>query len=511
MSRYNPDPLCWVCDELPEPERAARAAAHAARATEQEMMNVEPELWNIRKAADYLGMTSQEFRALIDNGKVDIKVRKRGFGSKVEAEQVKGIKEEIDGKLAGATMSEAPADTPFDDFASLDGAAGVTKPRSTITKPEDFTGPDEIVKLDPEVDALKDERMEELTEQAERRRGEAERLIGRRVRVAKIGAGIDVGVILELAEVTGIDPVSAGFKAKPEDIELSGDGYFFVDMSWIRDGIVELIERDEPCLAGCALDQPHTTCRNLGGAALHYVKGAGGAGKVVADLVDIVRDDVAAPVQDDGKPCCGLADDCSDCPLPEEDADLPRVLSVMQVVDTGYVIDADEHERASGVATRTLMLGEPMPKGAFIEDQDPEAAEDLSLHAMGIADCAPGDLDLLEAAWGIIANANEGNWDTARADWREAAERWRGNWHARLEVRDQGKPCEDPVEVNVGWGEPTRLIASEVLPRQLRDPELDAMQAVVDTFEALDKDARLRVVAWSINRYGLADRIGFIN
>lgn len=36
--------------------------------------------------------------------------------------------------------------------------------------------------------------------------------------------------------------------------------------------------------------------------------------------------------------------------------------------------------------------------------------------------------ELLEAAWGIIANANEGNWGLATAEWREAAENWRDQY-----------------------------------------------------------------------------------
>jgi len=41
-------------------------------------------------------------------------------------------------------------------------------------------------------------------------------------------------------------------------------------------------------------------------------------------------------------------------------------------------------------------------------------------------------MDLAETAWGIIANAGEGNWDTQTADWREAAARWRSRYHDLL-------------------------------------------------------------------------------
>jgi hypothetical protein len=35
--------------------------------------------------------------------------------------------------------------------------------------------------------------------------------------------------------------------------------------------------------------------------------------------------------------------------------------------------------------------------------------------------------DALEAAWGLIANAYDGDWYGASEDWRQAAERWRDN------------------------------------------------------------------------------------
>jgi hypothetical protein len=40
--------------------------------------------------------------------------------------------------------------------------------------------------------------------------------------------------------------------------------------------------------------------------------------------------------------------------------------------------------------------------------------------------------DLLETAWGVIANAYGGNWDQADDVWRSAAERWRDRWHELL-------------------------------------------------------------------------------
>lgn len=37
--------------------------------------------------------------------------------------------------------------------------------------------------------------------------------------------------------------------------------------------------------------------------------------------------------------------------------------------------------------------------------------------------------DLLEAAWGLIANVGQGNWDTQTEGWKEAATRWREGYH----------------------------------------------------------------------------------
>ena len=56
------------------------------------------------------------------------------------------------------------------------------------------------------------------------------------------------------------------------------------------------------------------------------------------------------------------------------------------------------------------------------------------------ANRADGYMDLIEAAWGVIANANNGNWDEASPEWRTAAERWRDNWH--LLLADKYPPVE---------------------------------------------------------------------
>lgn len=41
----------------------------------------------------------------------------------------------------------------------------------------------------------------------------------------------------------------------------------------------------------------------------------------------------------------------------------------------------------------------------------------------------------LELAWGLIANAGEGDWDRERPEWKEAAIRWRNeHWHPALKL-----------------------------------------------------------------------------
>lgn len=45
--------------------------------------------------------------------------------------------------------------------------------------------------------------------------------------------------------------------------------------------------------------------------------------------------------------------------------------------------------------------------------------------------------DLLETAWGIIANAYGGDWGKATPEWKAAAVRWRDKYHETLpEVPD---------------------------------------------------------------------------
>jgi len=57
--------------------------------------------------------------------------------------------------------------------------------------------------------------------------------------------------------------------------------------------------------------------------------------------------------------------------------------------------------------------------------------------------------DLLESAWTLIANANEGNWDKATPEWRAAAICWRDKYHETLPDSPNTPEEHDP---KTDWG-----------------------------------------------------------
>lgn len=52
--------------------------------------------------------------------------------------------------------------------------------------------------------------------------------------------------------------------------------------------------------------------------------------------------------------------------------------------------------------------------------------------------------DLLETAWGVIANASGGRWAEQSPEWQGAAERWRDRWHATLPKLAESAPDVTP-------------------------------------------------------------------
>jgi len=50
-----------------------------------------------------------------------------------------------------------------------------------------------------------------------------------------------------------------------------------------------------------------------------------------------------------------------------------------------------------------------------------------------------GAMDMLELAWGIIANAGGGNWKTQTKDWQKAAAEWRDKYHNLLKGQNEAE------------------------------------------------------------------------
>lgn len=52
--------------------------------------------------------------------------------------------------------------------------------------------------------------------------------------------------------------------------------------------------------------------------------------------------------------------------------------------------------------------------------------------ALAFAEKVDSYHNLIELAWGIIANAGSGDWTKETLDWQQAAIRWRESYHAML-------------------------------------------------------------------------------
>ncbi len=58
----------------------------------------------------------------------------------------------------------------------------------------------------------------------------------------------------------------------------------------------------------------------------------------------------------------------------------------------------------------------------------------------------PTPLDVYERAWGIIANANQGDWSTASPEWLEAARKFEQDYYAAIKRRDAMTVGGEPTE-----------------------------------------------------------------
>jgi hypothetical protein len=83
----------------------------------------------------------------------------------------------------------------------------------------------------------------------------------------------------------------------------------------------------------------------------------------------------------------------------------------------------------------------------YVDSVKPENYKDIILHYMRMRDNITKDRnsfeqktyklekeqsklkDMLETAWGIIANAGGGNWDLESDEWQEASKKWRDQYH----------------------------------------------------------------------------------
>lgn len=69
--------------------------------------------------------------------------------------------------------------------------------------------------------------------------------------------------------------------------------------------------------------------------------------------------------------------------------------------------------------------------------------------------------DLVEAAWGLIANGWGGDWGAASPEWRAAAEEWREAYHGILKSVVVEDPTGEQMRAAVGRGLHAYLAACE--------------------------------------------------
>lgn len=80
--------------------------------------------------------------------------------------------------------------------------------------------------------------------------------------------------------------------------------------------------------------------------------------------------------------------------------------------------------------------------------------------------------DLIEAAWGLIANANGGDWDSAPPEWRTAAEGWRDAYHDTLDKPVSASP-DERLRAMLDPGSPADEWIDCVLSISAREPSGD--------------------------------------
>ena len=71
---------------------------------------------------------------------------------------------------------------------------------------------------------------------------------------------------------------------------------------------------------------------------------------------------------------------------------------------------------------------------AWAQEETINAVVDVAL-GVGVARVIDPLLDHLELAWGLIANAGQGDWNKESEEWTKAANRWRNEWHNILDAK----------------------------------------------------------------------------
>ncbi len=118
----------------------------------------------------------------------------------------------------------------------------------------------------------------------------------------------------------------------------------------------------------------------------------------------------------------------------------PFVYGAILMEEAGEFMQAALHLRFADPRDLAKKSGAVTPE-TLLADLHKEAIH-VAAVALSIVEClkrkkwkfqsGANELDLLETAWGIIANANGGDWEKASPEWREAAARWRDQYHAKL-------------------------------------------------------------------------------
>jgi Family of unknown function (DUF6085) len=105
-------------------------------------------------------------------------------------------------------------------------------------------------------------------------------------------------------------------------------------------------------------------------------------------------------------------------------------------------------------------------------------------------------MDLLESAWGIIANASQGEWPAQAGDWQQAASAWRERYHAALrefcgQTASGPEPAPQPLATTGGSAAPQAGAPGEADGTHAAcAEEMAIMRAEVDAWRS--QSARLR-------------------